>query len=195
MSGAVKTHKRNFQKKLNIQVKESNSRNVRVGHCCPSYLAPESSIEATCAQRQEALASGQCPRPGGCCTRVAHYAPTVIATTLPPTTGGTATGSVLLHGHFRVDDLAEKGHLYPVPTPGVEDPPPQRHMLFWCNAEISTNQTRNPKSITSRDWRNTRGKGMTYKDQTTKGTNGGTMTLASQEINHGTSLCLYQNRA
>lgn len=45
--------KRKLQKKLNIQVKESNSRKVRVGHCCPSYLAPESSIGAICAQRQE----------------------------------------------------------------------------------------------------------------------------------------------
>lgn len=120
---------------------------------------------------------------------------TVIAAALSPAPGGTATGSVLLHLHFRVDGLAEKGHPCPVPTPGVEDPPPQSHMLFWCNAEISTSQTQNPKSITSRDWRNARGKGMTHKDQTTKRTKGGTMSLASQEINHGMSLCLYQNRA
>lgn len=71
MSGVVKTHKRKFQK-LNIQVKESNSRKVRVGHCCPSYLAAESSIEATCAQRQEALASVQCLGLEGPCTWVAH---------------------------------------------------------------------------------------------------------------------------
>lgn len=83
---------------------------------------------------------------------------TVIAAALHPATEGTSKGSVLLHGHFRVDGLAEKGHPCPVPTPSVEDPPPQRHMLFCCNAEISTNQIHNPKSTTSRDWRNARGK-------------------------------------
>lgn len=194
MSGVVKMRKRKLQKKLNIQVKESNSRKVRVGHCCPSYLAPESSIGAICA-RDKSLGQWPVPGLGGYCTSVAHGAPYNHRRRTHPFTEGTTKGSVLLHGHFRMGGLAEKGHPCPVPTPSVEDPPPPPHMLFWCNAEISTNQIWNPKSTISRDWRKARGKGMTHKDQTTKGANGGTWSLASQATRHGMSLCLYRNLA
>lgn len=46
VSGIVKTHMIKLQKKFKIQVKETNSRKVRVGYCCPSYQAhgPAASI-------------------------------------------------------------------------------------------------------------------------------------------------------
>lgn len=39
VSGIVKTHMIKLQKKFKNQVKETNSRKVRAGYCCPSYQA------------------------------------------------------------------------------------------------------------------------------------------------------------
>lgn len=174
----MKIRKRKLRKKLNIQVKESNPRKVRVGHCCPSYLAPESSTGAICAHCQEPWPVASAWDLHVTVHRGLTEPLTIIAAAPHSFAEGTTNDSALLHGHFRMDGLAEKEHPCPVPAPSVEDSPSPPHMLFWCNAEISTNQIRHPKSTISRDWRKARGKGMTHKHQTTKGTNEGTLSLA-----------------
>jgi len=59
--------------------------------------------------------------------------------------------------------------------PGAPSLPPT-DMLFWSSA-VSTSQTHNPKSTDPRDGRKDQGKGVTHKDQTTKWTSAGTLSL------------------
>lgn len=158
-----------LQKKLNIQVKETNSRKVRVGHRCPSYPAHSPGPQTESSLCTETRGLSPSPVLG---TQRLLYISGSLSTSQTSSPHHIHLRKVLPVAPFYFKSITEwiaRTRRNTCSSNSQHPGHPNHDLICYSGAEMPTNQIHNPKSTNFRDWRKGQGKGIAHRDQTTQG--------------------------